>query len=136
MLSNVSSPTAPYATTLHVHLFPDVVLEYSQVFHVHCHHKRGLYLKPSLLEFSRVSAPTLDITAKRTAQEVALPLLNRHPPTICEVGCWSELTELSQEYTNYPIELPDFLLPLQQVEDIISFHPFPLIFPSRQTPSS
>ena len=52
------------------------------------------------------------------AQRVALPLLNRDRTTICEVGWWSESTELWQEYTNYPIELPEYLLPLQEVEKI------------------
>lgn len=39
--------------TLHIRLFPNAVLEYSGVFHVNCHHKKGLYLKPSVLEFGR-----------------------------------------------------------------------------------
>jgi hypothetical protein len=66
VLINIPSPTAPYSTTLHVRLFPDAILEYSGVSHVRCN--RDTWepcLERGRMEFGRVSAPTLDKTAKQ-----------------------------------------------------------------------
>ena len=109
VLINIPSPTAPYSTTLHVRLFPDAVVpEYSEVFHVRCNRDTcGPWLERDLVEFGRVSAPTLDKTAKqRMRSGVGHRWRGIDPQRAREVGWSSE--SLSDPTLTRTHQLPEW----------------------------